>query len=202
MLLEEIVLPEFKITSYIESQQCQVFSGSCCYDIFLGQDFLCKVHFHIDFQNNTMTCMDMSVAMCSSEFFTDNIHLGDILFFDDVDVDSYASIIKESTYKSVSIADVIAAQSHLLSEQAQSLSKMLEKHTTLFDGILKVCPHHLVHLDVAPNAIPKHLRTYPVAHLHLDVSKIELQRLCNIGVLERCGASSFDLTDNISYSAY
>ena len=63
-----------------------------------------------------MTCMDMSVAMCSSEFFTDNICLRDILFFDDVDVDSYASIIKELTYKSVSIADVIAAQSHLLSE--------------------------------------------------------------------------------------
>ena len=135
--------------------------------------------------------MDMSVAMRSSEFFTDNTRLRDILFFDDVDVDSYASIIKESTYKSVSIADVIATQSHLLSEQAQLLSKMLEKHTTLFDGILKVYPHHLVHLDIAPNAIPKHLRAYPVAHIHLDVFKIELQRLCNIGVLERCGASQW-----------
>ena len=68
---------------------------------------------------------------------------------------------------------------------------MLEKHLTLFDGILKVYPHHLVHLDIAPNAIPKHLRAYPVAHIHLDVFKIELQRLCNIGVLERCGASQW-----------
>ena len=191
VLLEEIVLPEFKYPSYIDSQQCQVFSGPCCYDIILGHDFLRKVHFHIDFQNNTITCMDMSVAMRSSEFFTDNTCLRNILFFDDVDVDSYASIIKESMYKSVSIADVIAAQSHLSSEQAQLLSKMLEKHTTLFDGILKVYPHHLVHLDVAPNAIPKHLRAYPVAHIHLDVLKIDLQRLCNIGVLERCGASQW-----------
>ena len=98
--------------------------------------------------------MDMSVAMHSYEFFTENTCLQDILFFDDVDVDSYASIIKESKYKSVSISDVITAQSHLLPEQAQLLSKMLEKHTTLFDGILKVYPHHLVHMDVAPNAIP------------------------------------------------
>ena len=135
--------------------------------------------------------MDMSVAMHSYEFFTDNTRLQDILFFDDVDVDSYASIIKESTYKSVSIADVIAAQSHLSSEQSQPLSKMLEKHTTLFDGILKKYPHHLVHMDVAPNAIPKHLRAYPVAHIHLDVFKIELQRLCNVGVLERCGTSQW-----------
>ena len=108
-LLEEIVLPEFKCTSYVDSQQCQVFSGPCCYDIILGRDFLRKIHFHIEFQYNTMTCMNMSVAMRTSEFFTDNTRLRDILFFDDVDVDSYASIIKESTYKSVSIADVIAA---------------------------------------------------------------------------------------------
>ena len=91
----------------------------------------------------------------------------------------------------MSIADLIAAQSHLSSEQSQLLSKMLEKHLTLFDGILKVYPYHLVHLDVTPNAIPKHLRAYPVAHIHLDVFKVELQRLCNIGVLEPCGASQW-----------
>ena len=39
VLLEEIVLPEFKRTSYIDNQQCQVFSGPCCYDIILGRDF-------------------------------------------------------------------------------------------------------------------------------------------------------------------
>ena len=61
-----------------------------------------------------MTCMDMSISMHSFEFFTDNSCLQDILFLDDVDVDSYASIIKESTYKSVSITDVIAAQSQFL----------------------------------------------------------------------------------------
>ena len=29
--LEEIALPEFKHSSYIDSQQCQVFTGPCCY---------------------------------------------------------------------------------------------------------------------------------------------------------------------------
>ena len=42
--------------------------------------------------------MDMSVSMRSPDFFTDNSRLRDIMFFDDVDVDSYASLIKESTY--------------------------------------------------------------------------------------------------------
>ena len=62
---------------------------------------------------------------------------------------------------------------------------------TLFDGTLKVYPHRLVHLDVIPNAIPRHLRAYPVAQIHLEVFKAELIRLCNIGVLEICGASQW-----------
>ena len=73
--LEEIVLPEFKRMAYIDSQQCQVFTGPSCYDIILGHDFLCKIHFHINFQNNSMTCMDMSVSMHSPDFFTDNSRL-------------------------------------------------------------------------------------------------------------------------------
>ena len=71
------------------------------------------------------------------------------------------------------------------------LSKMLNKHTILFDGILKVYPHRLVHLDIVQNATPQHLRAYPVAHIHLEVFKAELVRLCNIGVLEPCGASQW-----------
>jgi hypothetical protein len=111
------------------------------------------------------------------------------MFFDDVDVDSYASLIKESTYKSVSISDIVGTQTHLSSEECHALSSILNKHTALFDGILKVYPHRLVHLDVIPNAIPRHQRAYPVLHIHLEVFKAELIRLCNKGVLEICGAS-------------
>ena len=38
--LQEIVLPEFKRTAYIDKQTCQVFTGPCTYDVILGRDFL------------------------------------------------------------------------------------------------------------------------------------------------------------------
>jgi hypothetical protein len=81
------------------------------------------------------------------------------MLFDDVDVvvDFYESLIKESTYNSVSISDIVVAQIHLLSEECHSLSIILNKHTTLFDGTLRVYPHYLVHLYVIPYAIPRHL---------------------------------------------
>ena len=113
------------------------------------------------------------------------------MFFDDVEVDSFALAITKSKYHPVNISTIIDTQTHLSVEDRNTLSVMLSKHTTSFDGILKVYPHRLVHLDVIQNATPRHLCAYPVAHIHLDVFKAELLRLCKIGVLEICGASQW-----------
>ena len=135
--------------------------------------------------------MDMSVPMRAPDFFTDHTRLRDIIFFDDVEVDSFASTITKSTYHPISISTIVDTQTHLSVEDRKILSNMLNKHTILFDGILKVYPHQLVHLDILPNVTPCHLRAYPVANIHLNVFKAELSRLCDVGILERCGASQW-----------
>ena len=122
----------------------------------------------------TMNCMDMLVPMRSSDFFSDCTRLRNIIFFDDVEVDSFASTITKSTYHPISISTIVDTQKHLSVEDRNILSTMLNKHTVLFDGVLQVYPHQLVHLDTIPNATPCHLRAYPVAHIHLDVFKAEL----------------------------
>ena len=133
----------------------------------------------------------MSVAMRAPDFFTDCTRLRDIIFFDDVEVDSFASTITKSTYHPISISTILDTQKHLSVKDREILSNMLNKHTVLFDGILKVYPHQLVHLDILPNVTPRHLYAYPVANIHLNVFKAELLRLCDIGVLERYGASQW-----------
>ena len=191
VLLKDIVLPEFKRTANIKDNLFQIFIGPCSYDIILGRDFLQKIQFNINFDNNTMNCMDMSVPVRSPDFFSDCTRLRDIMFVDDIEVDSFALMITKSKYQQVSISTIVDAQKHLSVEDKNTLSIMLSKHTILFDGILKVYPHRLVHLDVIQNATPRHLRAYPVAHIHLEVFKAELSRLCEIGVLEICGASQW-----------
>ena len=42
VLVQDIVLPEFKRTAYIINHTCQVFTGLRSYDIILGRDFLQK----------------------------------------------------------------------------------------------------------------------------------------------------------------
>ena len=59
---------DFFLMDAIINHTCQVFIGACSYDIILGQDFLWRIHFHINFDNNTMNCIDMSVHMQLSDF--------------------------------------------------------------------------------------------------------------------------------------
>ena len=113
------------------------------------------------------------------------------MFFDDVEVDSFALAITKSKYHPVNISTIIDTQTHLSVEDRNTVSVMLNKHIILFDSILKVYPHRLVHLDVIQNTTPRHLCAYPVAHIHLDIFKAELIRLCKIGVLQICGVSQW-----------
>ena len=108
---------------------------------------------------------------------------------DNVEVDSFTSTITKSMYHPVSISTIVDTQTHHSVEGRKKISVMLNKHRVLFDGILKVYPHQLVHLDIIPNATPFHLHAYPMANIHLDVFKAKLLCLCNIGILGKCGAS-------------
>ena len=91
VLLQVTVLLEFIHTACVESHTCQVLIGPCSYDNILGWDFLQKVHFHINIENNTVNCMDMSVPMQSTGYISDCAHLHSIIHFDNVEVVSIVS---------------------------------------------------------------------------------------------------------------
>ena len=92
-----------------------------------------------------MNCMDKSVAMQSSDFFSDHTRLRNIMFLDNIEVDSFASTITKSTYLPVFISTIVDTKKFLSVEDREILSTLSSKHTILFDGILKVYPHQLVH---------------------------------------------------------
>ena len=83
-----------------------------------------------------MNCMDISVPMLSSDFFSDHTRLRDIMFSDDVEVDSFASTLTKFTHHPAFISTIVDMQKNLYVEDREILSTMLKKNTVLFDGIL------------------------------------------------------------------
>ena len=93
--------------------------------------------------------------------------------------------ILDANYKKADIQAIVNDNcSHLTATQKSMLLKVLQKFEPLFDGTLGDWKTKPVSLPVKPGATPYHGRAYPVPKVHLTVLKKELQRLCDLGVLE------------------
>jgi Retroviral aspartyl protease len=97
--------------------------------------------------------------------------------------------IKEAKYEAVDPREAAAKQTHLTPKQQADLLQIFQQAETLFDGQLKKYPHRQFHLTLEKEAKPFCTRPYAVPLAHHEVFKKELEHLCAIGVLERCGAS-------------
>jgi hypothetical protein len=85
----------------------------------------------------------------------------------------YAIKILNAKYEKVQINDVVNQPKHLI-------KRVLSEFTKLFDGTLGVYPHRKFHINLEPNAMPKHCRPYPVPVIHLETFKKELSTIIGI----------------------
>ena len=96
----------------------------------------------------------------------------------------HSKTIKESSYNSQSIEDVVSSCTHLNKSQQQDLLHILHKYKKLFNGALGKYPNKQVHLELLPEATPHQSHPYQIPKAHMKVFKAELDRLVCIGVLE------------------
>lgn len=108
-----------------------------------------------------------------------------------IEDDSFAVDILDSDYSKVDLSEYVRRCTHLSQTQQNSLFEVLNRHQTLFDGVLRVYTEETIHLDVDPTVPPKRSRAYPVAHSQLPTFKTELDRLVKIGVLEEQGRAEW-----------
>jgi len=102
----------------------------------------------------------------------------------------------EATHRAVEILDtsyekadlpIIVSKccNHLTTDQRNKLLRLLLTYEVLFDGTLGYWQTKPVSFELKPDAKPHHGRAFPVPNIHLKTLKTEVQRLVDLGVLEK-----------------
>jgi hypothetical protein len=197
--LKGILLPELSRSKHIEKRfECFVSEHPSNTDVILGNDFLIAVGINCNGSDQTITWLDNSIPYKTVDYFEQKQQLY-MDFLESLspeegineDDETCTSQILQAKYQKVDSKEVAEKQTHLTSTQRSDLASLLSNYKKLFNGELGLYPHRKLHLDLVENAQPVHRRPYPVPHANLEVFKQELEHLCELGVLERCGASEW-----------
>mmetsp|Transcript_27436 Transcript_27436/g.40868 ORF Transcript_27436/g.40868 Transcript_27436/m.40868 type:complete len:1328 (-) Transcript_27436:212-4195(-) len=195
---EGLKIPEFDANLTVDSQDFLVFDAPCAYDLILGNDFLIKIGLKVNYEDLELEWQGRKLPM-NSVFSKDRLAAcADAYSFEEEEesglYDSFAANISDAEYEGMDIDKVILENcQHLSEEEQQGLEELLRKHYKLFDGKLRTYTDAKMDIELKPGATPVYKRPYSVPRIHLEVFRKELNRLVDIGVLERCGPSAWGL---------
>ncbi len=100
--------------------------------------------------------------------------------------------ILDAKYQKADLQSIVRDNSkHLSAEQQKKLLQLLTKYELLFDGTLGDWMTKPVSFQLKEGVSPYHGWAFPVPKIHKDTIMKEMERLCQLGVLERQPASEW-----------
>jgi hypothetical protein len=100
--------------------------------------------------------------------------------------------ILDAKYKKADLQSIVRDNcKHLSADQQKKLLQLLKKYESLFYGTLGDWKTKLVSFQLKRGVSPYHGQAFPVPKIHKDTIMKEVERLCNLGVLERQSASEW-----------
>ena len=104
--------------------------------------------------------------------------------------------ILDAKYEKANLKKLVKEHTHLSVLEQQQLYRLLKKFEDLFDGTLGNWTGPGIDLELKEGAVPYHGKPYPVAQIHEQAMRTEVERLVMLGVLEKVfesewGAPSF-----------
>ncbi len=97
----------------------------------------------------------------------------------------HAMKILDASYKKADLQAVVKDKcTHLISAKKEKLLELLKAFGHIFGGTLGNWRTKPVSFQLNDGATPYHGRAFPIPKVHKDVLMKEIQRLCDLGVLE------------------
>ena len=99
--------------------------------------------------------------------------------------------ILDAKYEPANIDDVVAGCTHLDETERKKLKTLLNKYKELFDGSLGHWKGQNYDIELREEAKPYHARPYPIPKAYEQTLKMEVERLCKVGVLKKVNHSEW-----------
>jgi hypothetical protein len=108
------------------------------------------------------------------------------------DATKHVTQILDAKYQKADLQSIVTDKcKHLSANQQKKLLQLLTKYESLFDGTLGDWKTNPVSFQLKEGVSPYHGQAFPVPKVHKEIIKKEVERLCQLGVLERQPASEW-----------
>ena len=184
------MLTEFHEARVIQSRLHVIEGPSSRYDMILGRDVLKELGIDIKFSTETIEWDGVSIPMKSMDAEAET----DFTIQDSTAVQDATSRIKqilEAKYEAADLRKITSECTHLDKQEQEKLLELLEKYKSLFDGTLGEWKGEKYHIELKENAKPFHARAYPIPKTYEETLKLEVDRLCQLGVLKKVNRSEW-----------
>ncbi|MGH7974471.1 MAG: reverse transcriptase domain-containing protein [bacterium] len=168
------------------------------YDMIIGLDLQQELGLTVDNENLMVHWGELTAPMKEKGSLNNTVIVEQLLHT----ISDEPSIIKEAIdrrnrlldakYEAANIDNVVKEQgSHLTTERREQLRQLLKDFEHLFDGTLGDWKTEPVAIELKAGVTPFKRKPYQVAKINESAFKHELDRLCKIKVLKRCGPSAW-----------
>ena len=197
IIIKEAVQVTFTIPEmYTERKitvQCNIMPKPIEYALLVGTDLLRDLGIQLDFQSNTLTwdeaCIPFKPITATIENIDQHFHIAE----SDAtkQMSDRMDRILAAKYEKLDINAYVAGCKHLSSEERRLLNDLLIKHEALFDGTLGTWRNEVYEIKLKPGAKPYHAKAYPIPKAYEKTLRVEMDRLCKIGVFRKVNRSTW-----------
>ena len=193
-------LMEFSDKKIIEWKFSVTDSKDLGYDMIVGRDLLTELGIDISFKRKIVSWEGIDIPMRDfnrlRKWNISKYEINVIIEESKEPIVTQAAterIIKilDSKYEKANLKAVVDGAMHLNKREKTLLFELLQKYTEVFDGTLGAWKTDPVDFEMVDGATPHSQRYYPVPHLYKETFKKELDRLVNLGVLEKVQQSEW-----------
>ena len=160
------------------------------YDMIIGRDLMGELGFQLKFDTMEVAWNQIAIPMKPIDATPD-----EFFYIRESEAVSEATNrikkILDAKYVKANLEEVAKANEKLKQEEQTKLLALLRKYESLFDGTLGTWKGSKYHIELKPDAKPYHAKAFPIPRIHQSTLKMEIERLCKLGVLKKVNQSEW-----------